>query len=76
MFAFEHNPEEDGPDWPLKGEYHLLLDHLQTAVKIYLPLIESLVGLTGSTESIIRAFEEGLKIKNGASLQDVGVELE
>ena len=76
MFAFEHIPEEDGADWPLAGEYHLLLDHLRTAAETYLPLIKSQVGSSGSAGAVIRSIEEGLKIKNRSSLQDVGVELE
>ena len=78
MFTFEHVSEEDGVDyeWPLDGEFHLLMDHLLEAARTYLPLIECQAGSSESVESIIRSFEDGLKESDRSSLQDIGIELE
>jgi hypothetical protein len=80
MFAFENYSEEDGADyeWPLEGEFHLLMIHLLEAARTYLPLIEAQAkaGSMDEIESILRSFEDDMKESNRSGLQDIGIELE
>lgn len=78
MFTFESFPEEDQEqyEWPLKGEFHLLFDHLRTAASTYIPIYLEQVKGNSKPESILSKFDKKLKMKKRADLQDLGVELE